>query len=307
MKRIFLFFILTCCIALVQAQRKTPDLAAKEEEMKPFANAMVHAEETAERFRADSSFTRLLVSALREPYSFYYPFDSIQTVSWLYAPDSSFRIFTWQLVIEPGSQRRHGAIQMNSKEGSLKLFRLIDKSGVIDEAETKVTDNDDWIGALYYKLIQTKYNNKNYYTLFGYDENNIRSTKKRLEVLTFNVEGKPQFGGPYFSYEEDKPRKPTEYRFSMEYKKGGNGSIRFDDDLDMIIFDHLISESNEPAKKFTYVPDGDYEGFKWKNGKWVHINKVFDFKLEDGQAPIVKPFTENKLNQRSSPKGKKNK
>jgi hypothetical protein len=63
----------------------------------------------------------------------------------------------------------------------------------------------------------------------------------------------------------------------------------------MIIFDHLISESNEPAKKYTYIPDGDYEGFKWVNGKWQHIEKVFNQKLEDGQAPVVKPVTEKKL------------
>ena len=69
----------------------------------------------------------------------------------------------------------------------------------------------------------------------------------------------------------------------------------YDDDLNMIIYDHLISESNEPAKKFTYHPDGDYEGFKWVNGKWVHIDKVFDQKLEDGQAPVAKPLNEKKF------------
>ncbi|MBC7874332.1 MAG: hypothetical protein H7Y01_10070 [Ferruginibacter sp.] len=53
----------------------------------------------------------------------------------------------------------------------------------------------------------------------------------------------------------------------------------------MIIFDHLISETDQPEKKDTYIPDGDFEGFKWLNGQWVHVNKVFDFKLEDGGFP----------------------
>ena len=54
----------------------------------------------------------------------------------------------------------------------------------------------------------------------------------------------------------------------------------------MILFDHLVSETNEPGKRYTLIPDGDYEGFKWTNGQWLHIDKVFDFKLKDGEAPI---------------------
>ena len=54
----------------------------------------------------------------------------------------------------------------------------------------------------------------------------------------------------------------------------------------MIVFDHLISETDEPAKKNTYIPDGSYEGFKWKNGQWVHVDKLFDYKLQDGQFPV---------------------
>jgi len=53
----------------------------------------------------------------------------------------------------------------------------------------------------------------------------------------------------------------------------------------MIIYDHLISETEEPAKKETYIPDGDFEGFKWENGQWVHVDKVFNFKLKNGEFP----------------------
>jgi hypothetical protein len=30
--------------------------------------------------------------------------------------------------------------------------------------------------------------------------------------------------------------------------------------------------------------------FKWVNGQWLHINKVFTQKLLDGQAPVEKPI-----------------
>lgn len=64
----------------------------------------------------------------------------------------------------------------------------------------------------------------------------------------------------------------------------------------MIIYEHLISESGEPQKKYTYIPDGDYEGLQWKNGKWVHVNKVYTQTLEDGGAPVPNPIRDEQGN-----------
>ena len=58
------------------------------------------------------------------------------------------------------------------------------------------------------------------------------------------------------------------------------------DDLGVILVDHLISETNEPDLKFTFVPDGDNEAFKWENGRWVHIDKAFDFKIDMSDADM---------------------
>lgn len=270
------------------------EMLLREDSMKTYAVDMINAHEATERFQADSMFTRMLVRALKVNHSFSYPFDSLQTVSRLYAPDSSFRIFTWQLVQDEASFRRHGAIQMKTADGSLLLFPLIDKTQQVDNIQGAVTGNTNWIGAIYYKIIQTSYQQKKFYTLLGYDEHSFRSTKKRIEVLTFD-NGKPVFGGPYFSFEQDTVPKPVQYRFEIEYKKDGNASIKYDEELGMIIYDHLISKNDQPGKAYTYVPDGDYEGFKWVNGKWLHIEKVFTFKLEDGQAPVERPVRGGKL------------
>ena len=296
----FIFSILLCIGTNVFAQQPLTKsakalLKIKEDSLSVIGKQIVASEEASVRFRSDSQFTRLLVRSLKTPFSFNYPFDSLTTISRLYSPDSLFRIFTWQVSRDADLHRRHGAIQMRTADGSLKLFPLIDRSIVIQNQEDTVTNNEWWIGAIYYKVIKKVYNNKNYYTLFGYDENSIRSTKKRIEVLTFDEKGSPVFGGKYFTFEKDTINKPVQSRYTIEYKKNGNGRILYDDELDMIIYDHLISESNEPAKKFTYIPDGDYEGFKWVNGKWQHIEKVFNQKLEDGQAPVLKPLTEKKL------------
>lgn len=276
---------------MAQPAAQMQSLQQQEAAMTPYAKAMIFAQQAEDRLLADSTFTRLFVQALRIPYSFSYPFDSVITVSKLYAPDSSFRMFTWQFERDESYYRQRGAIQMKTKDGSLKLFPLLDASQFTATPTDSVRGATNWIGAIYYSIIQKEYKGKKYYTLFGYDDNDFASTRKWLEVLTFDEEGTPQFGGRFFNYPEDsiKPAQPA-YRFCLEYKKDGRARINYDPEMDMIIFDHLVSESNHQSEKYTLVPDGDYEGFKWKDGKWNYVEKVFDFKLEDGQAPIPEPI-----------------
>ena len=270
-------------------------LSLKEDSLVILGEKIVNDKEVLERFTADSFFTRMLVRALKTPNSFNYPFKKISSISNLYSPDSTFRIFTWQVSKDQDTHRRHGAIQMKTKNGELKLFPLIDRTNVMNSQKDTITNNEWWFGAIYYKIIKKEYQGKSYYTLLGYDENSIRSTKKRIELLYFDPNGKPIFGGDFFTFKQDSIPQKNQSRFWVEYKKNGNARIIFDDELNLIIYDHLISETNEPNKLYTYIPDGDYEGFKWTNGKWLHINKVFNQKLKDGEAPIIKPIKENKI------------
>lgn len=259
---------LTC---LVQAQDRT-ELQRLEDEIKPLAYTILNGETMEERFKADSAFTRGLVRALRVPHSFRYQFDSLITISQLYAPDSSFRIFTWQMEMEDLDHfRQKGAIQMRTNDGSLKLIPLFDFSQFTETPTDSVRDAQHWIGAVYYNIIHTTYNRKDYYTLFGFDANDSRSNKKWIEVLTFDDKGNPQFGGRFFNYREDamKPKQPA-YRFCFEYKRGAGAKLNYDPEMGMILMAHLVSEEGDNSKKHTLVPYGSFEGFKWLGGKWVH-------------------------------------
>lgn len=296
-----IFFLLSVMQIYAQNQHSNDrELKIREDSLKIFSENIINANNPAERFVADSIFTRMFVRALKIPHSFTYPFDSLIQISRLYAPDSTFRIITWQVNKDQNIFRRHGAIQIKTNDGSLKLFPLLDKTHLIHAIADTITGPDFWVGAIYYKIITNKYNDISFYTLLGYDENDFRSTKKRIEIMYF-VSGKPVFGKPLFSFEEDPVRRKTQCRFWIEYKKGSNARMLYDDELEMIVFDHLIPEDNEKDKLFTYIPDGDYEGFKWKNGKWVHVDKVFTFSLQDGEAPIPTPYIEDKLGPKIPP------
>ncbi len=288
-------YILFCLLLLtgfcqLSAQKITKEnlkqLQQAEAAIKGFGKAMITEEEWFDRFQADSFFTRGLVQALKINNSFYYPFDSLETISKLYAPDTSFRIFTWQVVRDFEYNRQRGAIQMRTADGSLKIFPLFDYSDFAKNPNDSIRDNQHWIGAIYYKVLLNTFNEKKYYTLLGYDDNTARSNKKWIEVLTFNADGKPQFGGRYFQYANDsiKPAQPA-FRFNLEYKKDAKARLNYDEETAMIIFDHLISESDETRNKYTLIPDGTYEAFKWIGGRWVHVRKLDNLNLGDGKEP----------------------
>ncbi len=309
MHKIFLlliaFFIVgNACQAqrLSNAERK--ELQVKEDSLKSFALELIQGRTAEDRFNADSQFTKMFVRALKLKNSFYFPFDSLKTISKLSPSDSSFKIYTWQLVVNDDVVRQHGAIQMRTEDGSLKLFPLIDKAEAIKNIQDTIANNLNWIGAVYYKIIQKKSFGKNFYTLLGYDENNLNSNRKIIEVLTFQ-NGQPLFGGSFFSFQDNGMNQKGMARYIMEYKKNASPRLTFDSDMDMIIYEHLISETGEPNKKYTYIPDGDYEGLKWKDGKWVHIQKVFNQMTPEGKEPVPNPIRdakgtidESKLSQR---------
>jgi hypothetical protein len=295
---------------ITPADRKK--LEVKEDSLRTFGRLLIIDSLPEHRMIADSVFTRVLVRALKIKNSFYYPFASVQGVSKLYAPDSSFRIFTWNIQFDDYYSRQKGAIQLPTRDGSLKLIPLRDVSEFTSKPDDSVRSNSNWIGAVYYNIIKTEFNGKKFYTLFGIDNNSIMSSKKWMEVLTFNQRNEPVFGGPYFSYRQDSLPQKARYRFSLEYKKDARIMMNYIPDLDVILVDHLISETDEPENKWTYVPDGDNEAFKWENGRWMHVDKAFDYKVDMkgadpylGNPPVGDPLMDAKGNKNEKKLGDK--
>jgi hypothetical protein len=286
-----MFILMVCCSFHLKAQhfnnKNIKFLLKKEDSLARLAEHILDDSLVTDRVKADSLFTRILVRALKTPHSFYFPFDSLATISRKYAPDSSFRIFTWQLPINRETYRYHGAIQMRTEDGSLKLFPLMDRSDKTLNIADTVADHSAWMGAVYYQVVATAYEGKPLYTLIGFHQSNSKSHNKFIEILDLSS-GKPVFGGPYFV-----PEKSA--RYIMEFKAGAGARLVYDEELDLIVMEHLISETGEPNKKNTLVGDGDYDGFKWMGKNWVFINKLFTEKTPENMPPVPVPRIENKL------------
>lgn len=316
-----LFALLFLAATAAQAQKIAPAdlkvLRAKEDSLGTLARRLYTDTLASGRLRSDSQFVKTLLRSLQVKNSFYYPFDDVLGVSRLYAPDSTFRIITWQLSIPTVQTRKRGAIQMRTPDGSLKLIPLRDVTEFTEYAEDSVRGRSNWIGAVYYNLIKTTWNGKPYYTLFGIDDRGFTTKRKWIEVLTFDEAGQPRFGGDYFDFSADTVARRPHERFELAYKGEASVAMNWDEDQHLILFDHLVSESNQPDLPYTLVPDGDSEGFKWEKGKWVHIDKVFHYKVDMsdadpllGKPPVGDPILDNKgnvneekLNQRSEKNG----
>ncbi|MFK7935573.1 MAG: hypothetical protein AB8G22_18810 [Saprospiraceae bacterium] len=224
------------------------------------------------RFASVHKFIPTLVKTLKHKNSFHYPFQRLKTVSIQYPQDSTFRIFTWQVYVEQGIYHYYGAIQMKGED--LKLFPLRDRSEQIEDIEHQTLTADNWYGSLYYNIKQFETRYGTHYALFGFDRVDFFNKSKMIDVLHFR-DGQPQFGAPVFISKN--PQKPfTKSRIILQYSAASSIRCNYDEFMEMIVFDHLIEVSQGvPGQGGKYVTDGSYEGFKYDNGVWVHLPKMF--------------------------------
>jgi hypothetical protein len=230
-------------------------------------------------------FVRQLVHALRIPNSYYFRFDKLKDlINFVYADDSAFRIINWGIQPDISSERYYGAIQMPSEK--LKLYGLTDYTNELGKGKTdSILTGGKWFGGIYYRVISHELDGKKIYTLFGFNGSSPVSNYKFLDPLTIDEKG-ITFGAPIFTVgSQTQPGKPV-YRFVLEYKKGIQVTMNWDAERQAIVFDYLVSQINDPNRKYTYVPTGQYDGFRWGNGVWNYIRDLIPVTiLQDGQAP----------------------
>ena len=277
-----------------------------EDQMVIMADSMINDTDLTVRTRNAYLMIPMLLEILKRPYSFHYPFDSLQAISIVYPPDSNFRVFTWQLRLPSGRYRHFGALQFN-QDDSLKLIPFFDASDFMSNYEDTITGKNNWYGCMYYKIISRMDDSTKYYYMFGFDPNDDFSNKKLIEVMHFDHNNMPIFGAPKFYY----CKLDTVYthnRLILTYKEDATPTLNFYPEKDMIVYDHLVPLNPLSTAGMTFVPDGTYEGFKYDGHRWVHVSKVFHEAINKPNAPPVpKPLDfkkENKEMQKAIKKSK---
>ncbi len=233
-------------------------------------------------------FVRQLVRALKIPNSYYYPFEKLKQQINIIAPDdNAFRIFNWEIEASNTLRRYYGAVQLPDEK--LKLYGLNDYAEQTGKgAEDSILTRGKWFGGIIYRIIPHEVEGKMVYTLFSLNMGTL-SNKKVLDPMIINENG-ITFGAPIFGVASNNFPRQRINRFVLEYKKGVQATMNWDEERKMIIFDKLVSQGNDPNRKYTYVPSGQYDGLKWANDMWNYKTDIIPVTiLKDGEAPSDLP------------------
>lgn len=229
------------------------------------------AETNAERFAKNADFVKKLVAALKTPGAYNYAFDSLQNISIVKSPDDAFKIFSWFVPTDSGTYRFFGAIQMHTNDGALKLFPLVDGTETFKDVNA-TTDNKNWYGSRYYDIIAIPGSGKPpLYALLGWKGNNKKTSKKVIEILSFE-HGLPVFGKAVI--EGEKGTEPKN-RVVFEYNKLNSMTLQLDKKAGMIVLDHLAPYNPEMVGNFEYyASDLSFDAYKPAAGKLKLLENV---------------------------------
>lgn len=241
-----------------------------------------YGDSTFDRNDANYLFIRGLVRSLRIEGAFDFPFDSLKFISKLYTPDRKYRLFTWQVKQEMGTWRHFGCILTN--EQPARVIPLLDRSDEFLGRDDTIFDHKSWYGAAYFQIVPEikKVKGITYYTLIGYDQHEPFSRRKMIDFLWFDKQGKAHFGAPLLQ-----TPKGTKHRFYIEYAADVTAQLRYEASIQRIVFDNLVARHTETAGYgYDDVPDGSFNAFYWKRGKWLYQDNI-DVRLGE-QTPKVK-------------------
>lgn len=212
----------------------------------------------------NQTFLTTLENTLSHDWAFEFPFTQLKTVGKITSQDNNVRIISWNVQWKNDKHTYYCFILKKNRRGTNHtVIYLKDNSIALPPQPTDMLDENSWYGALYYDIIDVQKGRKTYYTLFGYDAKNNRSTVKLLDVLHF-AGNHPKFGYPLFNTKDG-----VQNRVYFEHAAKTVMSLRYDFNREMIIFDHLSPESPGLAEfREFYVPDMSYDAFKFENNKW---------------------------------------
>jgi hypothetical protein len=285
-QRLIFFFFLFIYLP-IQAQQSDIEFFKKAEDSCMLYSKQINADlPDQENLDISKKLSTNLKNFLNTPGSFNYPLDSIKSLGTLYAPDKSFRIISWNIPLNSGEFKYYGFIQVyNSKSNSTRCFELTDRSDEITNPENSVLSAGKWFGAIYYKILKEKVDNRTYYTMMGVQYHNLVITRKMVEILFFDEYGNPVFGAPIIQINNKK-----KLRLVFDYSALASVHLNYDEKLKMIVFDHVAAAEPKYNGQFEYYgPDLTFDGLVFKKGLWIYTPNL-DLRQPFSTAPKHKPL-----------------
>ncbi|MFT6244561.1 MAG: hypothetical protein ACJA0U_003236 [Salibacteraceae bacterium] len=257
------------------------NLEEREDRLDSLLTNLRDAKNNDERKERNLNFKAELESFVDIQGAFDYKFTKLQTVGVIDSPDNLVRIINWNVELDDLSHEYYCYVLRFDKKKYLHT-ELKDVSFGMPSQPPGMVTQDNWYGALYYKIIPIQKGSRTMYTLIGWDHNSPLSQVKLLDVMYFSGSN-VKLGSPVF-----KIGRTTQYRVFYEHSKKVNMYINYEDNRSRIMMDHLSPES--PALKgfrSYYVPDLSYDSFTYKDNKWVLKEDVIGVNRSEGEDQSV--------------------
>lgn len=263
-----LFYILLLLPAFSFAKEVEVDtfLVRKEDELAILLKKLRESKSAGEIEMNNVNFTEELKEVLKYPGVFDYPFEKLNTMSTIKSPDGEFRLFNWN--VEDKNQKHSHFCYMvrKGRGGKNQIIKFKEDKFTLGPRPDGMLTPNRWYGALYYKIVPVNIGRKTYYTMFAYNGATRSSNKKILDVFWFK--GKTlRIGYPLFQDERDK--ETLHNRVFIEYSEKASISVRYEANINKIVFDHLMPETpNLKGMYEYYIPDMSYDAYFWENDFW---------------------------------------
>jgi len=269
----FFYLLALIFISLIStSQDKTQVLLKQYEDSLSLMMGKIYKDgSTLEIETANQNFLNTFQRTLKVKESFDYPFDSLKHLGKIKSEDKRLRVFTWNVPQADGTQKYFGYILYKEKKsGSFSVFELQDNRKLITDPINDILSPKKWMGALYYSIVEKKDKRNQYYILLGLDFNDLFSSKKIIEVLSFGKDTQPVFGARIFKVGETALN-----RVVFEYSSRASMTLRYIPEASTIVFDHLSPSKPEYNQNYQfYGPDFTYDGFMFEKGTWVYVRNL---------------------------------
>lgn len=261
---------LICAIPVGIAQKTDTTFFRQQEEMLIELYNKISSAQGTEKQKAELAFQETMLNVLKNKDSFHFKFDSLKRIGRITSDDKKLVLFTWN--IPHGMfHNYYGIIQYYSKkEKKLYVYPFKEEPGKLKKFPQSQADISGWPGALYYKIVTTKHKGLVYYTLLGFNFNDLLSNYKLIEVMAFDEHSYPYFPQRMFMY-----KGKVQNRIILEYAEQANVTVDYNENMKMVVFDHLSPARPSLQGKYQfYGPDFSYDGFLFEDGIWLHKSDI---------------------------------
>jgi hypothetical protein len=284
------FFLSTIIVSASEKQHFESEIA----EINELFEKILTTRNDFSKEQINNQIISIIEEILKNEKSFKYDFSNINHIVVLDSDDKNLRIYNWNLALFDGTHKYFGFIQYQHSKNDMKVFKLTDLSEFHGEQGRNFKSHIEWYGALYYEIIEKKWNRNTYYTLIGWDGGDFMINRKVIEILTFSRRGLPEFGRKMFVVNNSRID-----RMIYEYSNRATMLLRYNRKHDIIVADHLSpAEQKYAGMSQYYGPDMSYDAYRFKGGRWIleediDPNLAINFK-KDNKINTIKRQQENR-------------